>query len=113
MLDILEFMEPISPDRKSEKYSHLRDALLDLCTSAFKLSLQLRECKDLYRCELPISRSPFIEDEFEEQDSESTKGGGFPAIKIAFAISGALVKYPENQAGSRIVLEKAHVVTCT
>jgi hypothetical protein len=112
MEGILEFMEPISPDRKSEKYGHLRDALLELCAAAFKLSLQLRECKDLYRCEFPNSGSPFIEDEFSQQDSESAKRGEFPATRIAFAMSGALVKYPENQPGSRIVLEKAHVVTC-
>jgi hypothetical protein len=109
---IMGFMEPISPEKKSEKYNHLYGALLDLCTIAFKLSLQLRECKDVYKCELPGPGSPFIENEFDEQDSERAKGGALLATKIAFAISGALVKYPENQTGGRVVLEKAHVVTC-
>lgn len=112
MTEIMDFMEPISPEKKTEKYIHLREALLDLCTSAFKLSLQLRECKDLYKCEIPSPGSPFIEDEADEQDSESSSAAALPATRIAFAMSGALVKYPENQAGSRIVLEKAHVVTC-
>jgi hypothetical protein len=110
MDDILRFFEPIAPEKKSEKLGQLRDLLLALCTSAFNLTLELRESKDLYKCEVPSPGSAFLIDQHDQQDSEGTPDTE-PA-RIAFAISGALVKYPEHQAGTKIVLEKAHVVTC-
>lgn len=109
---IIDFMTPVLPRREKaeEKYVEPCNHTLQLCTTAFKLTLLLRGCKDLYRCEIPVRGGEFVEEEADEQDSEAVSGKGPPrAKKIAFAMSGTLVKYTEHK--DRIVLEKAHIVT--
>lgn len=108
------FLEPIMLPRHQRETAKDRDGLeeylLALCTTAYKLTLTLRGCKDLYRCETPSPGSPQIDEDADPQDFERSRGPKSSSSDIAFAIHGALVKYPEHSAKDRLVLEKAHVV---
>lgn len=85
--------------------------LFRLCTDAYDLTLLLRGCKDVYRCEFPTEGKALNTEDAEPQGEEkkSTKEKVEGEI-VAFSLSGALVRYPEHNPEERIVLEKAHVV---
>lgn len=70
----------------------------------------MRSCKDIFRCQILNDGDIFIDEDAVVQDSERLTSKRSEGSKIAFSISGVLVKYPEHKLGDRIVLEKAHVV---
>ena len=106
-------MEPLLPPKSETNYRRIHDECYDhilrLCTSAFKLTLQLRRCKEVYRCLTPVQFSPLDTEEVEPQYSEPF-GDESAANKVLYVLFGMLVKYPEHNPMNKTVLEKAHVV---
>ena len=106
------FLHPILPKRAENNTAKIREArLVELCTSAYDLTILLRRCRDIYQCQIPDSATPFNPEEAEQQDTEKWDGKGPSGVRIAVVLSGILVKYPEDNPKRRIVLEKAWVVT--
>ncbi|CAG8972047.1 hypothetical protein HYALB_00004911 [Hymenoscyphus albidus] len=83
----------------------------EVCDAAAKSALLVRKSKDGYKCETPRPGTEFSEAEMSIQYMEK---GEFESAEdsavVLFAISGALVKYPEYSASERLVLDKAYVV---
>ncbi|KAF8861507.1 hypothetical protein BDZ45DRAFT_671829 [Acephala macrosclerotiorum] len=86
------------------------DRLVHLCQDALEFALLLRRCRDSYHCEYLAADSDFREDEAIALSWEGQRGEtDDPRNKIACSISPVLVKYPEQDQQSRLVLERAHV----
>ncbi|KAI9647989.1 hypothetical protein NHQ30_002617 [Ciborinia camelliae] len=86
-----------------------------LCTDAFELTMMLRSHKDVYRCEFPPRGQVLQDEDAEAQAGESTTHRGEKKAEseeqiVVYALSGALVRYPVDDPGKRIVLQKAWVV---
>ncbi|TAQ84016.1 hypothetical protein B7494_g7668 [Chlorociboria aeruginascens] len=112
---IQNFMRPLLPCDRDQAIldagnEHLSDHLLKLCTAAFRFMLMLRRSKDVYKCELPVPGKRLNPEEDEPMYSEKSEDPRIDAQHVAFALSGALVKYPEYDPTQRLVLEKAHVI---
>jgi hypothetical protein len=92
----------------------LRELLVKISHDAYNLILLLRSCKDTYTCEFPEPGKPFNIEEAEAVDSERVHGKGPKEENaedvVVFALSGALVRYPEHNLQERIVLQKAWAV---
>ncbi|RDL33957.1 uncharacterized protein BP5553_08325 [Venustampulla echinocandica] len=110
---IWSFMAPILPPKTpayADAYEDLRELLLRLCTCTLNLTLLMRGCKDNFKCETPKAGQDFADEDAEAQVSERVGSQDAEGSKIAFALAGAIVKYPENRPEDRVILEKAHVV---
>lgn len=107
---IWDFMQPISPLENADQMNALGRHLVKLCEDAHKFALLVRGCKDAYVCERPRRNQAVDLQEVEPQDSEKPISNLPQGDSIAFALFGALAKYPANSPGLRVVLEKAHVV---
>lgn len=88
----------------------LSDHLLKLCTDALQLVLDLRKCKDLYRCEILATGGSVDEDKVEPQAAEKAEGPQIDRPRLEVILFGTLAKYPAMTPNVRLVLEKAHVV---
>ncbi|CAG8950193.1 hypothetical protein HYFRA_00008430 [Hymenoscyphus fraxineus] len=83
----------------------------EVCDAAARFTLLVRKSRDGYKCEMPRPGTEISEKEMSIQYMEK---GEFENVEdsavVSFAISGALVKYPEYSVIERLVLEKAYVV---
>jgi len=105
---IYDFMVPLLPlGYESEELSK---SLMKLCWDAFRLTLVLRSSHDLYRFEQPSFGSAVDAGEVEPQFTVGETEENLKAPVIFLILFGSLVKYPANNPGHRVVLEKAHVV---
>jgi hypothetical protein len=109
------FMKPImSPKSITDATGNpdaLRHSLRELCTSAYKLKLRLRECKDEYMFEEPEKGSMQMDENSTSQCVEKSCAQMPPGSDtVAFTLFGALVKYPKESPDTKIILEKSHVV---
>ncbi|OAQ70707.1 hypothetical protein VFPPC_03139 [Pochonia chlamydosporia 170] len=98
--------------RKETDYSatdKLSNEVVQLCKDAYYLRSMMRGSKDRYRCELFRSGANFHDFETYLEVCGVEHGGNASSI-IAFVVSGALVKQPQNANEQAIVLEPAHVV---
>ncbi|KAM3086121.1 hypothetical protein ACMFMG_000260 [Clarireedia jacksonii] len=116
---LLYFLEPlriIHPEqaKNDAEFQKLGELWVKLSQDAYNLTLLLRNCKDTFACEFPEKRKPLNIEDTEAMDTErvqnKSSGEGNPELIVAFALSGALVKYPEHDPKERIVLEKAWAV---
>lgn len=107
--EILKFMLPISPKATKEE-KEWQQQLAKLCDNAHKFALLIRGCKDVYRCENVLGDKAVDLAKVEPEDIEWSTGNSTLEDRVAFALFGVLVKYPENIPSTRFVLEKAHVV---
>lgn len=112
-VSIKRFMDPVWPQSLAIAETtgdELFARLLQQCKDALAFTMLLRSSKDLYRCEFPRPGSRLTEDSL-VQDEEPFEGSNLLTDQdIAFAMSSALIKYPEKHPEKRLVLEQAHVV---
>ncbi|KAM3077373.1 hypothetical protein ACMFMG_006723 [Clarireedia jacksonii] len=106
---IYAFMEPLFPTSPQKVQEELYDQLFKLCLAAYKLALTLRKSKDVYRFELPGTGERIDPETMEPQETEADRGTREEDLRVAYVMSGVLVKVVEID-GQRLVLEKAHVV---
>ncbi|TGO15997.1 hypothetical protein BTUL_0033g00350 [Botrytis tulipae] len=86
-----------------------------LCMKALKLTMKVRNYKDVYRCEIPLPGDVLKDNEIDIQSeihSENCKKyAELNGRTIAYALSGALVKYSAEEPEGKVVLVKPWVVT--
>ncbi|ESZ93131.1 hypothetical protein SBOR_6503 [Sclerotinia borealis F-4128] len=119
--DILQLLKPLEISRpepataNEAERSKLQVKWKQLCTDAFKLTMMLGNHKDVYRCEFPTEGEALKDADAEPWVEESTKHEGKKAESkehiVAYALSGALVRYPADDLYDKIVLEKAWAVS--
>lgn len=115
LLEALEIRKPNTSTaaRKTER-EKLQTQWETLCTDAFELTMILRNHKDEYRCEFPQEGSVLQSEDTEAQAAEQThrekKKAESEELIVVYALSGALVRYPADDPGRRIVLQKAWAV---
>lgn len=82
---------------------------------ALKLTMKLRNYKDVYRCEIPLPGDVLEDDDIDIQSeihSENCKKyAELNGRTIAYALSGALVRYSVGEPEKKVVLVKPWVVT--
>lgn len=101
--------------RGPNKYGkELFDQYLKLYTDAQSLALLMRSCKHAYKVEMKFPYSEYKEEESVTLGRElfETKNDKPKREVMSYLVSGALVKFPEGDPERRIVLERAHLVTC-
>lgn len=113
-VEIMQALNPLEKHKHGEEKNKLRNHWEQLCTDAFELTMMLRSHKDAYRCEIPQEGQALSNEDAEAQASECTgraeNGTDSDELIAAYALSGALVRYPANDPGKRIVLQKALVI---
>ncbi|KAF7917972.1 uncharacterized protein EAE98_010000 [Botrytis deweyae] len=87
-----------------------------LCMNALKFTIKLRYYKDVYRCEVPLPGNVLNDDEIDVQSEvrreDDCKKYAVPnGWTIAYALSGALVRYSAEEPETKVVLVKPWVVT--
>lgn len=108
--DFLYLLAPLRTD-PNQKTNQLRGEWQELCMRAFKLTMKLRTCKDVYRCEIPKWGEVLHEDDVQPQAAVYTekckrKTELNDSFVIAYGITGTLVKYPFEQPEKRVVVVK-------
>jgi hypothetical protein len=88
-------MEPLLPPSPKKVHDELYEQLLKLCFTAYKLTLTLRKCKDTYRCELAGTGERINSETMEPQETEAERGTRDENLRVAYVMSGALVKVVE------------------
>ena len=88
------------------------NAVLQLCKDAYKFAILLRKSKANFRIEAQKMGTPIdgtVEAEIAPQAFDGPPGP-VHGSKVAFTISGALVRYSGYALDERHVLERAHVI---
>lgn len=83
--------------------------IVQLCNDAYYLRTLMRKSKDKYSCEL-FRPGTNIQEVGTALEVCGVERGGQASDIVAFVVSGALVKQPQDVNEPAIVLEPAHVV---
>jgi hypothetical protein len=95
-------------------FHSIKEQSAQISRDAHNLVLLLRSSKDTYACEFPEEGKPVNIEEAEAVDREGVQSNDDKEENsedvVVFALSGALVRYPQHSPQERIVLQKAWVV---
>jgi hypothetical protein len=118
-LDIRYLLRPLrtihtDKAQNDAELAGIKKQLAQISQDACSLVLLLRSSKDTYACEFPEEGKPVNIEEAEAVDREGVQRKDDKEENsediVVFALSGALVRYPQHNPQERIVLQKAWVV---
>ncbi|KAF5872054.1 uncharacterized protein Bfra_009081 [Botrytis fragariae] len=131
-MECAKFLKPVSPSHPPDLCKHVAEELMrllnplgkylqertdqlmarwqGLCMVALKLTMKLRNYKDVYRCEMPalgdIVKDGEMDVEYEVHKENCKKHAELNGWPIAYVLSGALVRYSAEEPEIKVSLVK-------
>lgn len=107
---LLEFFQPLIPATiDPQMRAKMQRDFARLCSDACKLRLLMRESKVRYYCQVLPTGVSFQQHEH-LADDHGAEGDSVGADRVAFTVSGALMKHAKYRGEKLTVLKKSIVV---